>query len=71
MSSKGAAEELAKHVETLLGARMVRAHVALSELTIVVGTDEIVPVEATSATRFGLAQSAAPNALRALASSRS
>ena len=40
----GAIEDLAKHVESLLGPKMVRRQVALGELTIVVGADEIVPV---------------------------
>jgi NADH-quinone oxidoreductase subunit C len=47
MSGKGAAEELAKHVEAVLGPRMVRAQVALGELTIVVGSDEILAVLVT------------------------
>jgi len=47
MSGKGAVEELAKHVEAVLGARMVRSQVALGELTIVVGSDEIMPVLVT------------------------
>jgi len=47
MSGKGAVEELAKHVEAVLGARTVRSQVALGELTIVVGSDEILAVLVT------------------------
>src|SRR2546423_14415769 len=39
-----ALEDLAKHVEALLGPRMVRRQVAMGEFTIAVGADEIVPV---------------------------
>ena len=38
----GAVEDFAKHVEALLGPKMVRRQVALGELTVVVAADTIV-----------------------------
>jgi NADH-quinone oxidoreductase subunit C len=40
----GAIEELAKHVEALLGPRLVHHEVALGELTVIVAPEAIVPV---------------------------
>ena len=39
-----AIEDLAKHVEALLGAKLVSQRLALGELTVTIGADEIVPV---------------------------